>query len=91
MDGDPFVAFSSGHVCLKAGTDCYYFICPKHGQMEGLMPEILTRMLVAELTCALCSRAIGKRIHDHQRTLGIVNQIISSSLKTYSLGIRGTQ
>ena len=84
FDAAPFIAFASGHVCVAASTDGYFFICPKHGQMEGVMPAMLARLLVRENTCTLCSHPIGDRV-GREFAMRIMRQIIGDRATTYSL------
>lgn len=74
--------YESGHVLLPA-TNGHLFICPKHGQMEGIMPWSTYQIINREHKCGLCKNAIGRKVDD-ARGLRIARQIIGDSIKTYA-------
>lgn len=84
----PFIPYESGHLLIKAGSDCYVFVCPRHGAFAArtqrgdevaLLPHLLIYAMIPEVTCSLCSRKIGHRVADAARGQRIIAQIVSDT------------
>lgn len=60
----------------------HLFICPLHGQMDGVVPWGVFQIINREHKCGLCKKRIGRRVND-ERGMQVVNQIIADSIRAY--------